>query len=384
MRILMFDNEFPPLGGGMGVVNQVILKNFAGRSGLEIDLITASLGGRNEVEQFSDHIRIFKVPVWNKNIHHSSNRELVLYAIQAFWKGFELQRKQHYDFCFAWSAVPAGAVAWLLLNLCHLPYLVVVSGPDIPGFEQRYRNLYKLITPLIRAIWKHASPLIVQSREEATLVHTVVKDQPVEIIPNGVDLTKYKPGTPIPDDGPLQVFCAARLIERKGQHHLIRAVKRLEDEGVDVVVRLAGTGDALEELQTLTRELGVDDHVSFLGVVPRDEMPGLYAAAHVFVLPSFNEGMSMAALEAMGAGLPLLLTHTGGTEELVEEGVNGFTHDWGDVETLVIQIRQLAQDRGLARRMGEASRLRAARFSWEGIAERYMGLFTKLYARETR
>jgi glycosyltransferase involved in cell wall biosynthesis len=113
-------------------------------------------------------------------------------------------------------------------------------------------------------------------------------------------------------------------------------------------------------------------------------MPGLYAAAHVFVLPSFNEGMSMAALEAMGAGLPLLLTHTGGTEELVEEGVNGFTHDWGDVETLVNQIRQLAQDRGLARRMGEASRLRAARFSWEGIAERYMGLFTKLYARETR
>jgi len=63
--------------------------------------------------------------------------------------------------------------------------------------------------------------------------------------------------------------------------------------------------------------------------VPREEIPRHYAAAHVFSLPSFNEGMSLAALEAMGAGLPLVLTHTGGTDELVEEGVNGFTHDWG-------------------------------------------------------
>lgn len=384
MRILMLDNEFPPLGGGMGVVNQTILQDFAGRPGLEIDMITSALRGHSEFEQFSEIIRIFKVPVWNKNIHHSSNRELILYALQAFWLGLKLHRKQHYDFCFAWSAVPAGAVGWLLWILCHLPYLVVVSGPDIPGFEQRYRNMYKLLAPLIRAVWRHASPLVVQSQKEAALVHKVASNQQVEIIPNGVDLSTYKPGLPIPDNGPLLIICAARLIERKGQHHLIRAVKRLADEGIDVVVKLAGTGDALEEFQTLTHELGVDDRISFLGVVPRDEMPSLYAAAHVFVLPSFNEGMSMAALEAMGAGLPLLLTHTGGTEELVEEGVNGFTHNWGDVDTLVEQIHRLAQDRPLSRRMSLISRQRSVQFSWEGIAERYLELLTRLSKPEAR
>jgi len=374
----MLDNEFPPLGGGMGVVNKTILQDFAGRRELEIDLITSALGGHSQFEQFSKLIRIYKLPVWNKNVHHSSNRELILYALQAFWLGIKLHRKRHYDFCFAWSVVPAGAVSWLLHKIYRLPYLVVVSGPDIPGFEQRYHHLYKFITPLIRAVWRQASPLIVQSQEEAALVHTVVMNQPLEIIPNGVDISRFKPGPPIPDDGPLKILCVARLIERKGQHHLIQVVKRLLEEGVEVDLSLAGTGDSLGMCQKLVEDLGITNRVHFLGVVPRNEMPGVYAAAHVFTLPSFNEGMSMAALEAMGAGLPLILTHTGGTSELVEEGLNGFIHNWEDMEALMGHLRRLAQDRPLARRMGDASRQRAEQFSWEGISERYLGLFARL------
>jgi len=374
----MLDNELPPLGGGMGTANLALLRNFANRPSLEIDVITSALGGRREFEQFSERIRIFKVPVWNKNIHHSSNRELILYALQAFWMGFKLQRKQHYDFCFAWSAVPAGGSALLLHRLQKLPYMVWVSGPDIPGFEQRYTNLYKMLLPMLRAVWRHARPVIAKCRQEADMIHAVVKDLPVKIIPNGVDLSGFKPGPPIPDDGPLQIFCAARLIERKGQHHLIRAVKQLSDQGVEVIASLAGTGDSLEAYQTLARELGVSERIRFLGYVPREEISRHYATAHVFSLPSFNEGMSLAALEAMGSGLPLVLTRTGGTDELVEEGVNGFTHDWGDIDALAGHLRRLAQDRPLARRMGATSRKRAALFSWEEIAERYFGLFANL------
>jgi len=374
----MLDNELPPLGGGMGTANLALLRDFAHRSGLWIDVITSALGGHKEFEQFSEQIRIFKVPVWNKNIHHSANRELILYALQAFWKGFRLQHKQHYDFCFAWSAVPAGGSALLLYRLQKLPYMVWVSGPDIPGFEQRYTTIYKLLLPVLRAVWRRARPVIAKCQQEAEMIHAVVKDLPVEIIPNGVDLSGFQPGSPIPDDGPLQVFCAARLIERKGQHHLIQAVKQLSAQGVEVIVSLAGTGDSLEAYQDLAQELGVSDRIRFLGYIPREEIPRYYAAAHVFALPSYNEGMALAALEAMAAGLPLVLTRTGGTDELVEDGVNGFTHDWGDINTLANHLGRLAQDRPLVRRMGEASRQRAVQFSWEGIAERYLGLFQKL------
>jgi len=122
----------------------------------------------------------------NKNIHHSSNRELILYALQAFWLGFRLQRKQHYDFCFAWSALPAGGSAFLLNKLQKLPYMVWVSGPDIPGFEQRYTTLHKILLPVLRAVWRHARPVIAKCQQEADMIHAVLRDLPVEIIPNGL------------------------------------------------------------------------------------------------------------------------------------------------------------------------------------------------------
>jgi glycosyltransferase involved in cell wall biosynthesis len=171
------------------------------------------------------------------------------------------------------------------------------------------------------------------------------------------------------------VICVARLIERKGQHHLIEAVKRLADDGVDLRLSLVGTGDSQDEYVALTRSLGIEDRVRFAGYVPRDAIAAQFAAAHVFALPSYNEGMSVAVLEAMAAGLPVVVTRTGGTEELVQEGVNGLTHDWADVGALAAHLRRLAADRGLARRMGAESRVRAMQFSWDRIAGRFLELF---------
>ncbi len=372
----MLDNEYPPLGGGMGTANQALLRQFAPLSGMEIDLITAALGNRFEECQFSEGIRFYKVPVRNENLHHSSNRELIAYAFQALPLALKLHRTKPYDFCFAWSALPAGAVARALQQWVHLPYMVWVSGPDIPGYEQRYRWLYPVLTPILKTTWRNASPLIAKCPEEIDMIHRVACKLPVTLIPNGVDLSSFRPGPPIPDSGPINVICVARLIERKGQDQLIHAVKQLADEGICMQLDLVGTGDAVERYRALARQLGVESSVQFSGYVPREQIPQCYAAAHAFALASFSEGMALAALEAMSAGLPLVLTRTGGTRDMVEEGVNGFTFEWGDVGTLTAHLRCLATDRALARRMGAASRERAVHFSWEGIAATYLTLFT--------
>jgi len=112
--------------------------------------------------------------------------------------------------------------------------------------------------------------------------------------------------------------------------------------------------------------------------VPREQIAARYAGAHVFALPSYNEGMSVATLEAMAAGLPVVVTRTGGAAELVAEGVNGWSFAWGDVDALTGHLRRLAADRDLARRMGAASRARAAAFSWDAAARRYLELFQAL------
>lgn len=377
MRILMLNNEFPPLGGGTGTVNRAILERLARMPGLEIDLVTSALGRRAEQERFAPRVRIFKTPVNNRNIHHSSNRELLTYAARALPLAWRLHRVAPYDLVFAWSAVPAGGVALALRRLTGLPYLVRVCGPDIPGFEQRYGPLYPILTPLIKAVWHAAERVVAKCEGEATMIRAVSPDLTVELIPNGVDIAAFPPA-PLTDDGPLRVICVARLIERKGQAHLIEALRRLTAEGRDVRLELVGEGDARTMYEDLAQRLGVADRVTFTGYVPRERIAAHYAAAHVFVLPSYNEGMSVATLEAMAAGLPVIVTRTGGTAELVAEGVNGWSFAWADVEALTAHLRRLTTDRELVRRMGAASRRRAADFSWDTAAQRYLTLFREI------
>jgi glycosyltransferase involved in cell wall biosynthesis len=380
MRLLMLNNEFPPLGGGTGTVNRAMLEHFARVPGLEIDLVTSALEKIPEEEPFSDKIKLYKVPVRNRNIHHSSNRELIEYFVRGLRLALKLHRKKSYDFCFAWSAVPAGAIALVLRRIAGLRYILRVCGPDIPGFERRYRAIHFLIAPLIRQIWRGADRLIAKSEREIELIHTVEPSIDCLLIPNGVDIARFRPVHAVPDEGPLKLLCVGRLIERKGQHHLIEAVKRLTDEGIDVRLDLVGTGDAEAANKARAAQLGLSDRVRFLGYVPREEIDQQYAAAHVFVLPSYNEGMSVALLEAMASGLAVVVTSTGGTSELVQSEVNGLIFEWADIERLTAHLRRLAQDLPLVRRMGEASRRRATDFSWDSAALDYVEIFRQLTA----
>jgi len=379
MKLLMLNNEFPPLGGGTGTVNQAILKHLSNSPDLAIDLITSSPENIYESETFGERIKIYKVPVDRFNIHHASNKELILYALRAFTNGLRKHRQRRYDLCLAWSAVPAGVCALGLKWISGLRYILRVSGPDIPGFEQRYNTLYPFLTPLIRTIWRNAEVVIAKCAAEADMIRNIDPTLDVTIIPNGVDANQFKPGDPFPDKSPLKLLCVARLIKRKGQHHLIEAVKRIADQGIDVVLDLIGSGDAEGEYRALVKSLRIVDRINFRGYIPRAEVPVFYARANVFVLPSYNEGMSVATLEAMASGLPLVVTHTSGTDELVDEGVNGFTFSFGDVKELSNIIMNLFMNNGLIERMGINSIKKAQSFKWEFAAEKYLNLFCYLY-----
>ena len=377
MRILMLNNEFPPLGGGTGSVNQALLQRLAYVADLEIDLFTAALGRAPEREQFSERIRLYKVPVDNRDIHHSSNRELLTYAALALPAALARHRALPYDFCFAWSAVPAGGVALALRRLTGLPYLVRVSGPDIPGFEERYAWLYPILTPIIRSVWRNATLVVAKCDGEAAMIRRIDPSIAPALAPNGVDVCAFRMAAPR-NNGPLRIICVARLIERKGQRHLLAALRRLRDAGVTATVKFVGTGDAAQAYRAEADRLGIADLVTFTGYVPRERIADHYADADVFVLPSHNEGMSVATLEAMAAGLPLVVTRTGGTAELVQEGENGLTFAWSDVETLVQHLAYLAANRGVVRQMGAASRRRAEQMSWDAVAARYLEIFDRM------
>jgi glycosyltransferase involved in cell wall biosynthesis len=373
----MLNNEFPPLGGGTGTVTEALLRRFSEFDSFHVDLVTSTHGTDREELHYSSHTRLIKVPVGGGDIHHASNRDLLTYAVGAYREA-KCQHAAHpYDCCLAWSSVPAGVVAWTLWRVFGLPYVVRVSGPDIPGFERRYQWLYPLLTPVIRMVWRNSNVVIAKCRAESEMILQTYPAAKVAMVANGVDLDTFYAGDR-PAVGPLRIVCVARLIERKGQHQLLRAVRTLADAGVAVSVELVGTGDARESLEQLVKALDLSATVSFAGYVPRSEIPEHYARAHVFVLPTYNEGMSIATLEAMAAGLPIVSTSVGGLAELVTNGVNGLTFQWGDVDGLAARLAQLASDRELAARMGVAARAIAASFSWNSMTSKYVALLESI------
>lgn len=374
MKILMFNNEYPPLGGGTGTVNEELLKQFQNYPDLKIDLITSEKGNKKVIEQLSKNIRIFKYPVNNKNIHHASNMELIKYLLKATLAGFRLHKKENYDLSFSWSTVPAGYVSNLLYTFKRLPFLVRVGGPDIPGFEERYSIIYKLISPLIKRIWKRSKLLIAKCKTEQDMILDINSDLKIQIIYNGIDFKRFNFERSESQSNLLTIICPARLIKRKGQDLLIKAVAALKREGILYNVNLIGEGDEKEAFMNLTKEEDLTDLIQFKGYVPRDMMPNEFMQADIFCLPSYNEGMSNSLLEAMASGLPVIVTNVGGTEELTDTS-NGFIFQTGDSNELKVILKKIHNDKKNLIEMGKASEKKAKELSWDKIADAYYRLF---------
>lgn len=375
MHILMFDNEFPPLGGGTGVVNFHLLEELAKCDDVNVDLVTSSRSKSTyETEQFADRIIVHKVPVNNRDIHHSSNLELVRYAWRGFFVSLRLMKQRKYDVGFAFAGVPAGWIGYLLNRIKGLPYLVSLQGTDVPGFERRYNYLYPFLKPILRRVWSRAGVVVALNDQMVKLAQQTLSQSQFPIVPNAVDANLFHPRVQsVGTTKEVNILCVGRLIERKGQDNLLRAFAELTRRVRQPVrLTLVGKGDSEDSLRRLVDSLQIADAVTFAGFVARKDMPAVYQSADIFVLPSFSEGMSIGLLEAMASALPVVVTANGGIDQLVTNGKNGFIVAWGDVPALTEALAKLVTTKELWLKMGYENRRTAEQFSWPKYAERYL------------
>jgi glycosyltransferase involved in cell wall biosynthesis len=194
-------------------------------------------------------------------------------------------------------------------------------------------------------------------------------------IHNGVDTSLYRPhrADAPSSESRLTIGCAARLVRGKGVDRLLAAVGRLSRDTVRVLV--AGDGPEQESLEKLARTLGLADIVTFLGAV--EDMPGFWRSCDVAVVPSEAlESFSMATLEAMASGIPVVATSVGGIPEVLVHGETGTIVPPRDADALAHAIRSYAEQPARRVQEGRAGRLRACRlFSIETAAARYLELF---------
>ena len=172
----------------------------------------------------------------------------------------------------------------------------------------------------------------------------------------------------------LVMISVGRLSYEKDQASLLKALDALREELPGLRLVLVGGGPEMEPLKALSQELDLGSRALILG--ERDDVPDLLAAADLFVLPSLSEGISIALLEAMAAGLPIVATRVGGNHEVVDDGVTGILTPPASPSDLAQAIRALAADPGQARDMGQAGLMRAEqKFSLAATGRAYARLY---------
>ncbi|MGW3329566.1 glycosyltransferase family 4 protein [Streptomyces rubiginosohelvolus] len=178
------------------------------------------------------------------------------------------------------------------------------------------------------------------------------------------------------------ILCAARLVPRKGQDTLIRALPAVLRSVPDAVLLLTGDGPYARTLHRLAADTGVADAVVLAGGRPHPEMPEHYAAADVFAMPCRTrrrglevEGLGIVFLEAAAAGLPVLVGDSGGAPDTVRDGETGHLVDGRDTAAVADRLVTLLRDRAAAAAMGEKGRawVREA-WGWESGYETLAGL----------
>ncbi|MFI2072260.1 glycosyltransferase family 4 protein [Streptomyces triculaminicus] len=204
-------------------------------------------------------------------------------------------------------------------------------------------------------------------------------------LPPGVDEKTFHPGSGGDEvrarlgltDRPV-VVCVSRLVPRKGQDTLIRAMPRILAAEPEAVLLVVGGGPYEKELRRLAADTGVAHAVRFTGAVPWEELPAHYGAGDVFAMPCRTrrggldvEGLGIVYLEASATGLPVVAGDSGGAPDAVLDGETGYVVRGGSPEDAADRIVTLLGDAELRRRMGERGREWVEeRWRWDLLAER--------------
>ncbi len=238
-----------------------------------------------------------------------------------------------------------------------------------------------------RVVRRFASATVAVSESlAASLRATGFAPQRVFCIYNGVEIERF----PLTPSGRLraELGCAngtrlvgmvANLRRDKGHEFFVRAARRVADRVPHTHFLAVGEGSSrdLELLQTLVRDLDLSSRFSFLGF--RANVAEVLRELDVFVLPSTREGFSLATVEAMAAGRPVVATRSGGPEEIVEDGSSGFLVPPADPEALAVRVCEILAAPSLAETLGHnARRSVEQRFSLRRMLDEYENLYQRL------
>lgn len=284
-----------------------------------------------------------------------------------------LVTEQDIDLIDAHYAYPDGVAAAMLGRTLGRPVVITARGTDVNLIPRHFlpRRMIR------RAASRAAAMITVADALKAPLIKLGVPTDHITTLRNGVDLSLFRPqhrtaARNIYGFEGKTLLSVGHLIERKGHHHVIAALRRLPA----FTLAIAGEGPEHGALEALAQQLGVAARVRFLGALPHDALPSVYSAADALVLASSREGWPNVLLEAMACGTPVIASNAWGNPEIVADpaaGVLMCETSADGVAKAVYRLFAMPPAR-------VATRTYAERFSWDATTDGQLRLFDAILA----
>ena len=375
MRILLVNYEFPPVGGGAGRACWHLCQELA-KLGIHVDVVTSQ--GEKTLEYRLSGAHIYSLPTHRKNTHQTGIQAMFEFLVRAFFVMRKRIRENHYDLVHYFFSIPTGLLSFFVAR--DIPFMVSLRGGDVPGYNPgELQIMHKFLSPVNRLIWRKARAVVALSQDLGKFARQTEPALRYDVIYNGVDTAIFQPFSKMKnrDSSPVRLLTVARLLECKGIQYLLEALCKMEKGKFHLSV--VGTGYFEKELRKRTASLNLQDSVSFQGAVNHNDLPRIYNHADIFVLPSYGDSFGQVFTEAMACGLPIIAARSGGVQEFVENGVNGFLVPPKNAEPLAEAICKLASAPDLQKTMGRNNiRKVRSRFGWNAIARQYRDVYHQI------
>lgn len=363
-----------PTYGGSGVVATELGIELA-KKGHQIHFISYAIPFR--LNHFMDNVIYHEVEMGTYPLF-----EFPLYSDALAGKMVEVMKYENLDLIHVHYAIPHATSAYLAKQICKdtqdVKIITTLHGTDITlvGLEPTYIHLLKfgiLQSDGVTAVSRYL-------KEKTLTNYSIEKD--IEVIPNFVDIDLYTPRE-------VNEFrCRIAPNNEKILIHTsnFRVVKRVQDtiRILDLVKKeipaklvLIGDGPDRSECERLSRELGIEKDVIFLG--KQEALPQILSCADIFLIPSQSESFGLAALEAMSVGLPVISTSVGGLPEVITHNHSGFIAEIGDVERMAkYAVDLLTNDRKYKIFSKNARELAVEKYSATKIVPMYEAYYEKV------
>ena len=382
MRIMIVTDQYPPMVGGVPTVTQGLAVDFAKR-GDHVWVIAPSSGQR-DVHRLEQKVHVYRFSSFEWPTYE--DLRIPFLPILPFRR---LLKKIDPDIIHIHSPIVLGNIAQIVAGSLRKP--VIVTNHYLPINLSRSLSADPLFgKPFMTVTYSYlvhfcnrCEYVTAPTMTALNLLYEHGLRAPAQAISNGVDLKKFSPGERdkrlqrhfnLPQDQPL-ILSVNRLSQEKRIDVLIDAVAKMTQ---DAHVAIASTGPAEGDLRARVEELNLMNRISFLGFVPEKDLAPLYRLADIFAIPSEAELQSLATMEAMACGLPVVAADAYALPELVHNNINGFLFQRGNSDELAQSLDALVTDMELRRQMGLNGLEIIARHDSTQVLDQWEALYHRL------